>query len=29
MNYYCDIAGMPDIQIDKAKSMPAQEEILD
>ena len=29
MNYYCYIAGMPDIQIDNAKSIPAQEEILD
>ena len=28
MNYYCYIAGMPDIQIDNAKSIPAQEEIL-
>ena len=29
MNYYCYIAGMPDIQIDNAKSIPAQEEVLD
>ena len=29
MNYYCYIAGLPDIQIDNAKSIPAQEEILD
>ena len=29
MNYYCYIAGMPDIQIDNQKSIPAQEEILD
>ena len=29
MNYYCYIAGMPDIQIDNAKSIPAQEDILD
>lgn len=28
MNYYCYIAGLPDIQIDNAKSIPAQEEIL-
>lgn len=29
MNYYCYIAGLPDIQIDNQKSIPAQEEILD
>ena len=29
MNYYCSIAGLPDIQIDNQKSIPAQEEILD
>ena len=29
MNYYCYIAGLPDIQIDNAKSIPAQEDILD
>ena len=29
MNYYCYIAGLPDIQIDNTKSIPAQEEILD
>ena len=29
MNYYYYIAGLPDIQIDNAKSIPAQEEILD
>ena len=29
MNYYCYIAGMPDIQIDNQKSIPAQEEVLD
>ena len=29
MNYYCYIAGLPDIQIDNAKSIPAQEEILE
>ena len=29
MNYYCYIAGMPDIQIDNQKSIPTQEEILD
>ena len=29
MNYYCYIAGMPDIQIDNQKSIPAQVEILD
>lgn len=28
MNYYCYIAGLPDIQIDNQKSIPAQEEIL-
>lgn len=29
MNYYCYIAGLPDIQIDNQKSIPAQEEILE
>ena len=29
MNYYCYIAGLPDIQIDNQKSIPDQEEILD
>lgn len=29
MNYYYYIAGLPDIQIDNAKSIPEQEEILD
>ena len=29
MNYYCYIAGLPDIQIDNQKSIPAQEDILD
>ena len=29
MNYYCYIAGLPDIQIDNQKSIPAQDEILD
>ena len=29
MNYYYYIAGLPDIQIDNQKSIPAQEEILD
>ena len=29
MNYYCYIAGLPDIQIDNQKSIPAQEKILD
>ncbi len=29
MNYYCYIAGLPDIQIDNPKSIPAQEEILE
>ena len=29
MNYYCYIAGLPDIQINNQKSIPAQEEILD
>lgn len=29
MNYYCYIAGLPDIQIDNQKSIPTQEEILD
>ena len=29
MNYYCYIAGLPDIQIDNQKSIPAQEKILE
>ena len=29
MNNYCYIAGLPDIQIDNQKSIPAQEDILD